>query len=347
MFVAAAVVRACVRSAPNPEFASSPSNYAHWMLAHAYPTIVALRGAEVERVVFPLVHGENEGLRLWARQYADLLGWPVEFADEAAVVTLAEGSFEVPFDDEGALIAACERHDLPASACAQVRAATTGGTAIPACAVTVSIAVPHLAFCTATHWRDLASFQDFVRSRFPPKPMTPRVVVLLRADADRDWDVKGLEKACARRWPGVDVSCESFSRATRLREVARALGDARVLVAPHGAALANCVFLPPGARVFELDAHAHRHFHRFFYQDYARGLGLSPSKVWLDDHGRRYDVHPNDLRNCTMYHDNGTQILGHSKQALRAARILDYTHPILLTDDILNDLVSAALGQLG
>ena len=51
---------ACVESAANAEFAASPLNYAHWLLAHAYPTLVALEAAEAwpwAVVRFPLVFG--------------------------------------------------------------------------------------------------------------------------------------------------------------------------------------------------------------------------------------------------------------------------------------------------
>ena len=134
----------------------------------------------------------------------------------------------------------------------------------------VSVAVPHLAFCDATYWRDAGQVARYLRRRFhtagSARLLKPRIFVLLRgserrtaADGEeigRTWDVGGLEAICGAAAlvgraadAGVDVECGAFDGDTPLEAVAATLGKATALVAAHGAGLANAVFLPAGARV--------------------------------------------------------------------------------------------------
>lgn len=371
-------LRLCVKSAPNPEFASSPANYAHWLLAHAYPTVVGLHPAlqsfdtagRAVTVEFALVHGENEQLRDWSAQYHDLFApWQVSFLDLGIVATfvsdIGETSFQVPLGNNSNVDAVCTGRGLAATDCASLKRATREYALAHAlrelpdtveCSVNVSVHVPHLSFCTQAYWTEVNVFAHFVRDRFRrhvrphARLAPPRVFILLRSGStDRKWDVEGLGAACSSQLPwadlGVDVSCGTFTRATPLSEVARVLGSSRVLISAHGAGLANCVFLPPAALVYELDAHAHRTFNRHFYQIYARRLGLHPEKIWLDEHGVRHAVHWSETHNCTMYYDeNKSAIVGKSEDALRGARILPYAHPIRLDADnaLLRELVLSA-----
>lgn len=371
-------LRLCVKSAPNPEFASSPANYAHWFLAHAYPTIVSLHPAlenydtagQAIIVEFALVHGENERLRDWSSQYQDLFApWQISFLDISIVATFisdtGETSFEVPLGKGSNIDAECRRRGLAVADCNNLEMATREYALAHAlrhqpdsaeCSVNVSVYVPHLSFCTEAYWTKVNVFAHFVRDRFKKhvrphaRLAPPHVFILLRSGpTDRTWDVEGLSAACSSKLPwadlGVDVTCGTFSKATPLSEVARVLGSSRVLISAHGAGLANCVFLPPAALVYELDAHAHRKFNRHFYQIYARRLGLNPAKIWLDEHGVSHAVHWSEMQNCTMYHDeNNSAIIGKSEDALRSARILPYTHPIRLKTDsaLLRELILSA-----
>ena len=88
----------CVHSAPNPEWQSNTENYAHWLLAHAYPAVVAT----LERLpalrehsdvpvalVLVLVHGGFDGngeLMRWHTKYQQLLHpWAVQVGGTARV----------------------------------------------------------------------------------------------------------------------------------------------------------------------------------------------------------------------------------------------------------------------
>ena len=234
---------ACVESAANAEFAASPLNYAHWLLAHAYPTLVALEAAETwpwAVVRFPLVFGENELLPTWRSQYASLL-WPaaVEFAVENATLRTMGGggavaSVALHGDGlRGRVFEACGALGVGDEACGPVaaRLAAVDAAAPAACDARVSVAVPHLAFCDATYWRDAGQVARYLRRRFhtagSARLLKPRIFVLLRgserrtaADGEeigRTWDVGGLEAICGAAAlvgraadAGVDVECGAF-----------------------------------------------------------------------------------------------------------------------------------------
>jgi hypothetical protein len=86
-------------------------------------------------------------------------------------------------------------------------------------------------------------------------------------------NAEDLERLLADRG-FVPVQLSEYS----LRQQAAIFGQARQIVAPHGAGLTNCIFLQPGARVCELQAQ--EHYTPVFYS-----LGLL-SKV------KRYDIMP-------------------------------------------------------
>ena len=68
---------ACVRVAPNEEFRASPGNFAHWLLAAAYPRAAARGAAAAPRRAAraPLARGDSDRLAAWRPHGAALL-WP-------------------------------------------------------------------------------------------------------------------------------------------------------------------------------------------------------------------------------------------------------------------------------
>ena len=357
---------ACVVSSPHPEFAASPLNYAHWLLAHAYPTVVALdaTGAAFSRIRFGLALGENELLRTWAAPYASLLRPAnVSFGVEFVTLRTEGASVEVPLG-KGASSASRACAALGLSDCASVKEALRGleKDAMPPptdCDVRVAVSAPHLSFCDDRYWRGLPAFAASVRRRYPvlSTPETPRLFVLRRAPRDdeigRRWDVSGLSALCEAPLLqdavtlGVAVECGAFDQATPLGDVAKTLGRATAFVAAHGAGLANVVFLPRGAAVFELDAADHAPRSRQFYQVAARELGLRPEKVWLDATGLRQT--PGFVGNCTFRRPDGSRIDGNGPEDLEAAGIVDYKAPATLSADVARALlrVVAARGVAG
>ncbi len=88
----------------------------------------------------------------------------------------------------------------------------------------------------------------WLRSLAPPAPSGPEKIYLSRRGAPRRRFASEAELMPALAARGfVCLQPETMSVA----EQARGLGSARWIVAPHGAALANMVFAPPGARVME------------------------------------------------------------------------------------------------
>lgn len=363
--------RVCVRSAPNEEFSASPLNFAHWLLAHAYPTVVALDalgGDAWDAVRFPLVYGENGLLTHWRRKYEALLApsvleFPLENASVAHVG--ADGTARranIPLFGGG--VAARVRGACAAFGvgdCGDVAAAVeaVAADAAPAtvdgdCAAQVSIRVPHLAFCDPAYWDDLPVFAARVRRRFriagtSAALLAPKIFVLARSrrppapageePVGRSWDVDGLEALCASREildriaaSGVGVECGTFDADTPLEAVAEALGSATALVAAHGAGLANLVFLPEGAAVYELDAAGHAAFNRPFYGRAARAAGLRYDKVWLDASGARVDVAA--VRDCAHVRRDGSPITGNLEADLEDAGILPYAREASIGADV-------------
>lgn len=88
----------------------------------------------------------------------------------------------------------------------------------------------------------------WLRALAPPAPSGPEKIYLSRRSAPRRRFASEAELMPALAARGfVALQPETLSVADQ----ARSLGSARWIVAPHGAALANMVFAPPGARVME------------------------------------------------------------------------------------------------
>lgn len=89
----------------------------------------------------------------------------------------------------------------------------------------------------------------WLRSLLPMRTTGPEKVFLSRRGAGRRQLANEAELQAALALRGfVAVQSEKLSVA----EQAQLLGSARCVVAPHGAALTNVVFAPPGARLLEL-----------------------------------------------------------------------------------------------
>jgi len=104
---------------------------------------------------------------------------------------------------------------------------------------------------TAPSWQAL---QDLAaRLRSAPDPAAPRRLYLSRRSAAR----RDLDASAERALQPL-LEREGFTPVTlegrSLAEQARLFGGAEWVVAPHGSALANLIFAPPGTRVLELNA---------------------------------------------------------------------------------------------
>lgn len=89
----------------------------------------------------------------------------------------------------------------------------------------------------------------WLRSLAPPAPSGPEKIYLSRRGTPRRRFASEAELMPALAARGfVAIQPETLSVVDQVR----CLGSARWIVAPHGAALANMVFAPPGARVMEL-----------------------------------------------------------------------------------------------
>lgn len=299
------MVSVCVEPAASPEFDTAPHNYAHWMLAHAYPVVARLQSVASEAgdwvVVTFILSAANWELRLWSYHYHQLLApWAVVFL-----------TWRPP--------------DMR-------------------CDTSVRIRVPHKSFCSEDYFAAVPAFASFLRTRsvFPGllPAAQPSVLVTFhdrQFSTSRTWDIVGLRQACRNAseeptWLGIlQVVCSSFSRPQPLAKTLQPLGAASAFIAGHGAGLANLVFMAPGARVLELDAVGHRRWHRFMYQTLAERVGLRPEKVWLDGRGRRHNLEAGEVSNCTQRSANGSLIVGLDPEALRSARILPYTSRARIT----------------
>jgi len=89
----------------------------------------------------------------------------------------------------------------------------------------------------------------WLRSLFPEKFSGPERIYLSRPDAGRRQLVNGSELLAALEARGfVSLQPEQLS----VTEQAKLLSSAKCVVAPHGAALTNMIFAPPGALLLEL-----------------------------------------------------------------------------------------------
>ncbi len=97
----------------------------------------------------------------------------------------------------------------------------------------------------------------WLRERFAPllrpRPGLPKLIYLTRGgDAKRLVRNEAEVRACMEGWGAATVDCARHSFA----EQAALFANADLIVAPHGAALANTVFARPGARLLEIFANA-------------------------------------------------------------------------------------------
>jgi len=250
----------CVQASPNPEFANSPNNFAHWWMAHVYPLSAAMQAsgtseAHVFRSRLLIRHGNNRVLPKWAAHYLELLGGGACLSQKSVT----------------------ERRWLAS------------------CSVVVRVSTPVFSFRNRSFY-PAAPWQAFARAlrRSPLLSGWPSVsrihtasahtVVLLRESGSRGGrTILGLQSACAH------ATCiRPSAKAATLSQTARTLRAARALLAGHGAALAMLPFMEAGSKLLELDHVGNVARSRNMYQYLASALGLEPIKVWLDSNGTRY-----------------------------------------------------------
>lgn len=226
----------CVRASPNPEYATQPGNYAHWLLAHLLPLLggaLALNPMDAPPARGPLPvlgaqlyikHGGNSVLGSWRPRYAELFG--VECATTTARRELGWRGF--------------------------------------GCAAHLNVSVPAFAFCRRAFWQvtNVRGVSRYLHAalREPPPPALPRgepdgpprVVVLIRQGAEGYRAFAGLRLVCEPEYAeraareghlprAARVECASFDMATPLARMARTVGGPEVLalLSGHGAGLAN------------------------------------------------------------------------------------------------------------
>ena len=272
----------CVRASPNPEYASQPGNYAHWLLAHTLPLLIGamdLPSADGDPpllgVHLHIAHGSNTLLPVWAPRYAELF----EVACKRGAAQLAaDGSSSGPW-----VGLRCDAH--------------------------LNVSVAAFSFCHRPWWapQGLQRVSAYLRTRLGLPPAIQdaharhRILVLHRRSTDGYRAFKGLERSCetgfaedaARR--GVvpartTIECTSFNMSTPLAVMARMVGapDALALVSGHGAGLANVIYMQPGASMAEFDSVKNLGKARNFYQYLAEGIGVRSTKVWLNASGTRF-----------------------------------------------------------
>ena len=347
----------------NAEWASGRDNYAHFLLAGVSSIVQALERAHLLSATPHLQLMLSPGLGLWSED-ASLDQW------------------------EGRMMEMFSPWDM-----------TLNGTA-SAASPRLNCAVPHLSFCDPEYWAGskFPVLRSFLRSRpqfvqfydgGPPAPAPAdpsfRVFVVLRSSSPTTGrraghDIIGLREACesyafrTRGSPRLSVECGSFSADEPLVEVAEKLSVVNVLIAAHGAGLANMLFLPDGATVIELDSTAHAASSRPFFQHLAASLSLPADKIWLDfPRGRRHfeeaateeegasrgglqDRREGEiagdrlvlppLQHCRRFRpSDNSSIDDKSPASLREARILPYTGKARITDSffarLIDDLAAA------
>lgn len=311
----------CVHASPNPEFAASPKNFAHFVLAHLFPLVRASREVGVQDPFDSnlfLWHGANRIFARWAPSYIDLLG---AGANCSLMLT--------------------QRVQTPADLLERQREHSCGAF-VPTIAVRQWSFRNHSFFeASANDWR---YFSHVMRSRFlrtpPPRAVASpdaraRLVVMLRRGTRT---VEGLEQACNEAWAEralnglhVSVHCTTLGNASQaLSRAAHALGDAVGLVAGHGSGLATLPFLPQGARFAEVDSIRNAVRARNMYIYLAHALGLVATKVWLNESGARFC--PRRVVGCTSS-GGGASIHGCA---------VGYTGNTTISEGVLIDVLRAA-----
>ncbi len=124
-----------------------------------------------------------------------------------------------------------------------------------------------------TRWQRLAALAPGLAPDGVPAD-TPRRLFLVREEAThrRLLGADRLRDALAERgFTAVDPGRRGVADQVRL------FARAEVVVAPHGAAMANLAFAPAGCRVVEIASEA---WPRTYFRDQARALGLDHHTVW-------------------------------------------------------------------
>ena len=298
----------CVRASPNPEFASQPGNYAHWLLAHLFPLVgAALAAGGDDGGSAPLAgsrlyiaHGSNAVLPVWAARYAELFDVGCVRSSEAPLAE-AEGSGG-------------------GSGSGSITSRPWQGLG---CHVELNVSVPAYSFCRRRPFWDpslVTRVARYLRTRLgmdgPPAAAAAanaeagasttargggRIVVLVRRSRDPFRATVGLERACDPVYvssalqrgvlpAGTSMECTSFNMSTPLVAMARAVGapDALALLSGHGAGQANVLFMQRGRAMAEFDAIKNMGKARNFYQYLAESVGVRATKVWLNASGTRF-----------------------------------------------------------
>lgn len=311
----------CVQASPNPEFASNPSNWAHWLFAHVFPMVTALKAAGVnDTQIFSstvlLWHGRNRVLPKWSSRYAELMS-------SSSSVCRPTATLAVNTEERSA------------------RQRAFG------CDVSITISTPLFAFqqpsfYAAAPWRAFARVMR-VALRVPPWAHTtnhadagPRNVLVLLRGRTPTRAVHGLHRACDASWVATVIRAAAFrvvclwpNASQTLTSLARALSDPTTLslVAGHGAGLANLPFLRPGGRVAEIDHIMNAHRARNMYQHIACALGHDAIKIWLNESGGRFC--PQRSIACTSAVGGTTQHGCHR----------GYTDNVTLSESVLRDVL--------
>jgi len=268
-----------VQASPNPEYASQPSNYAHWLLAHLFPLMSStltsdLHEHDLTRANFLISHGANAVLPMWAPRYAEL------------------------FD------ASCMRGPDDASG---------GRFRGYSCNIRLNVSVAAYAFCRRAFWNPdrLRRVSAYLRQRLllSSQPAFSimaaenkhRLLILERRGTDGKRGFYGLDRACDAGFGALavqrgilkedaTVDCSNFNMSMSLAEMARAVGAPGLLalVSGHGAGLANVLFMRAGASMAEFDAVKNIGKARNFYQYLSQGIGVRSTKVWLNASGARF-----------------------------------------------------------
>ena len=312
-----------MQASPNPEFAASPANFAHFFLAVIFPLVRELAAVGVHdpfRSTLLLWHGSNAVFMRWKPAYNDLLG-----AGATCKLRLTHRPRDATELLERRRSFGCD-------------------------AWVSSIAVKQWSFRNRSFfepapWRQ---FSRTMRRHFllPPlhgvpttMPAARRIVVMLR---ERSRMVNGLSRACDEAWAvraldglHVRVHCLRLGHPSQmLSTAAHALIDAEAVVAGHGSGLATLPFLPAGARFAELDNIMNAARARNMYMYLANALGLVATKVWLNASGARFC--PHRVIGCTSA-DGGMSIHGCA---------VGYTGNVTLPENVLRDVLrDAALGS--
>ena len=285
----------CVQASPNPEYASQPGNYAHWLLAHLYPLVSGALGSapvvpDLAGARLVIAHGGNAVLPVWSPRYDELF--------QVACVRGSSTQALVPQDGSGGGGGSNHWHGI-------------------GCRIHLNVSVPAYSYCRRSWWDSdaLQRVARYLRTRLGLPTAVPRgsptsttlpgvrrrIVVLHRISKDGFRGFRGLERACDPSYPAhairngalpphAMVECTSFNMSTPLVVMARTVGapDTLALISGHGAGLANVLFMLPGSAMAEFDAIKNAGKARNFYQYLAVAMGVRTTKVWLNITGARF-----------------------------------------------------------